>query len=467
MSYQYPPNQQAPYGYPQGAPPQGPPQGYQQPPYPQQQYGAPQGAPHGAPPPQGYGQPPPQQQGYYGAPSPQPPAPYGAPPAHHGGYPPQHQQQQPYGQAPPGQQYPPPHGQPPQGYAPPPQGPPHGAPAGAPMHGAPAQYGAPMGAPAPPSLGYVPGQVAPGDFRAEADALRKAMKGFGTDEKVLIKVLSRLDPLQMAGVRATYTKYIGRDLYKDVESETGGYLEQGLLAVIEGPLMYDVACAREAVKGAGTKEWLLNDILLGRSNADLHAIQAAYQRTYHRQLSQDVQDDLSFKTAELFKNVLRAARNEDSVPLNPHAIEAEVRTLHDSTAARVVNNISEVTGIFARSSNAELREIDRAFQARYHTPLDKHVEKEFSGHMEDALLHMLRTATDPAMRDAILLEECMAGMGTKDEKLVVRVVRVHWDRQHKEMVKRAYRHRFGKDLITRVREETSGDYEKLMVALLE
>jgi annexin A7/11 len=293
------------------------------------------------------------------------------------------------------------------------------------------------------------------------------MKGFGTDEKILIQVLSRLDPLQMAGVRATYTKHIGRDLYKDVKSETGGYLEQGLLAVIEGPLMYDVACAREAVKGAGTKEWLLNDILLGRSNADLHAIQTAYHRTYHRQLSQDVQDDLSFKTAELFKNVLRAARNEDSVPLNPHAIEAEVRTLHDSTAARMVNNVSEVTGIFARSSNAELREIDRAFQARYHTPLDKHVEKEFSGHMEDALLHMLRSATDPAMRDAILLEECMAGMGTKDEKLVVRVVRVHWDRQHKEMVKRAYRHRFGKDLITRVREETSGDYEKLMVALLE
>lgn len=335
------------------------------------------------------------------------------------------------------------------------------------MHGAPSPYGAPMGAPAPPSLGYVPGQLAPGDFRAEADALRKAMKGFGTDEKALIQVLARLDPLQMAAVRDTYSKHIKRDLYKDIKSETGGYLEQGLLALVEGPLMYDVTCAREAVKGAGTKEWLLNDILLGRSNADLHAIQTAYQRTYHRQLAQDVADDLSFKTAELFKNVLRADRHEDSTPINPQTIEAEVRTLHDSTAARMVNNVTEVCGIFARSSNAELREIDRAFHARYHAPLDKHVEKEFSGHMEDALLHMLRTATDPAMRDAILLEECMAGMGTKDERLVVRVVRVHWDRQHKELVKRAYRHRFGKDLIEKVRAETSGDYERLMVALLE
>ncbi|KAJ5482783.1 hypothetical protein N7539_006229 [Penicillium diatomitis] len=450
MSYQYPPHQQPPYGYPpSGGPPPPPPQGYQQPPFPQQQYGPPGGAP---PPQSGYGHQlsyPPQGQpgqGYYGG----PPPPHGAyPPPTHSPQPPQQ-----YGHPPPGQHYPPP-----QGHALPP-GPP-------PMHG-----GYPGGAPAsnaypaPPSLGYVPGQVAPGDFRAEADALRKAMKGFGTDEKALIQVLSRLDPLQMAGVRATYSQHIGRDLFKDVKSETSGYFEQGLLAVIEGPLMHDVTCVREAVKGMGTKEWLLNDVLLGRSNADLQAIQALYERTYGHSLAKDVEDDLSFKTAELFKMVLRATRHEDSVSLNPQSIEAEVRTIHDSTAARMVNNVTEVCGIFARSSNAELREISRAFEARYHASLEKHIEKEFAGHMEDALLHMLRTATNPAMRDAILLEECMAGMGTKDEKLVIRVVRAHWDRQHKDQVKRAYHHRYGRDLIDRVQGETSGDYKRLMVALL-
>jgi len=325
----------------------------------------------------------------------------------------------------------------------------------------------PYGAPSPPSLGYVPGQTAPGDFRPQADALRKAMKGFGTDEKALINVLSRLDPLQMAAVRATYSQHIGRDLYKDVKSECGGYLRDGLLAVIEGPLMHDTVCAHEAIQGIGTKEWLLNDVLLGRSNADLNAIKAAYERTYHRPLIKDVEGDLSFKTAELFAAVLRAQRHDEFVPPNPHAIENEARTLHDSTSARMVNNVTEVCAIFSRSSDNELRAIDQAFHARYHADLEKHIVKEFAGHMEDALLHMLRTAKDPAMRDAILLEECMAGMGTKDDRLVVRVVRVHWDRNHKEQVKRAYRLKYGKDLIERVRGETSGDYQRLMVALLE
>ncbi|KAJ5646587.1 hypothetical protein N7490_002959 [Penicillium lividum] len=449
---------------PYGAPPQGyPPTGYQQqPPYPQQpqqQYGAPTGPPPQGhyPPQQGqYGQPP-QQQGYYGAPSPQPPAGYHAPsPQPPVGYHHTPSPQPGYG-APPVQA---PYGQaPPQGYAPPP-GPPIG---GAPGFAPPGAFGAPpmgYGAPAMPSLGYAPGQVAPGDFRREADILRKAMKGFGTDEKALIQVLAHLDPLQMAAVRATYSQHIGRDLYKDVKSETDGYLGQGLLAVIEGPLGHDVSCARESIDGIGTKEWLMNDVLLGRSNADLNAIKTAYERKYHRHLIRDVEDDLSMKTAVLFKRVLEARRHEESMPCNPQDITAKVAAVHAKQKDRALD-------ILATSSDAELRAIDHELSSRYHTSLEKVVVKDYSGHMEKAYVHIVRSATDPAMRDAILLEECMEGMGTKDEALVTRIVRMHWNRDHKDQVKRAYRHRYKKDLIQRVRGETSGDYERLMVALLE
>lgn len=318
-----------------------------------------------------------------------------------------------------------------------------------------------------PSLGYVPGQVAPGDFRADAEALRKAMKGFGTDEAALIRVLSRLDPLQVAAVRETYSRHIGRDLYKDVKSETSDYFQQGLLAIIEGPLMHDAELVRDAVKGIGTKEWLLNDVLLGRSNADLNAIKNAYQQKFQRSLQRDVEDDLSAKTEGLFSKVISATRHEESTPINPQYIESEAKSIYDATQGRIINNAGEVCAIFAQSSDNELRAINHAFSTRYNTSLEKHIEREFSGHMKDALLHMLRTALDPAMRDAVLLEECMKGAGTKDYKLVVRIVRLHWNWPHLEQVKRAYHHRYNRDLRERVRGETSGDYQRLMLALLE
>lgn len=292
------------------------------------------------------------------------------------------------------------------------------------------------------------------------------MKGFGTDEATLIRVLAPLDPLQVAALRETYTRHINRDLYKDVKSETGGYFEQGLLAVIEGPLNHDAELVREAVKGLGTKEWLLNDVLLGRSNADIREIKNAYQRKFNRSLERDVEDDLSAETKNLFKRVISATRHEESTPLNPTAIESEVKSIHGSTAGRIVNNVAEVCAIFAQSSDNELRAISHKFHERYHVELEKHIASQFSGHMKAALIHMLRTAIDPAHRDATLLEDAMAGPGTKDFMLVTRIVRLHWNKQHLDQVKKAYQHHYHRDLRERVKGEVSGDYEKLMLALL-
>ncbi len=87
--------------------------------------------------------------------------------------------------------------------------------------------------------------------------------------------------------------------------------------------------------------------------------------------------------------------------------------------------------------------------------------------MEDALVQMVRCGTDRAMRDAVNLEEAMKGAGTKDEMLVNRVVRAHWNPAHVQQVKGAYKARFGTDLIRRVQGETSGDYERALVAMLQ
>ncbi|KAJ5727681.1 hypothetical protein N7493_005501 [Penicillium malachiteum] len=447
--------------------------------YPPQQYAPPQGQ---------YGQPPPGQNNYHAGPPIQPGPGY-HPPPQQGGYPPnpspqpgyngqpqfqgQHQNYGPPGQAqapfqgqhqnygPPGQAQAPFQGQH-QNYGPPGQGPGF-AHQGGPGPGHQMSGGNYNPPPAPPTLGYVPGQIAPGDFTRQAETLRKAMKGFGTDEKAIIQTLAPLDPLQVAAVRATYSRHIGRDLYNDVKSETGGYLERGLLSVIEGPLGSDVVWARESVSGIGTKEWLMNETLLGRSNADIHAIKIAYQQKYHRDLERDVVDDLSFKTADLFKWVLQAARQNE----RPRgALDDDIKENVDYILGK--KSIDKICEIMATASDAEIRAMDqRCRMVGNHEPLEKVMTERFSYHMADAFVFMIRTATDPALRDASLLHKAMDGVGTKDEQLVVAIVRLHWNRDHKDQVKRAYRHHYEKDLIDAVRGETSGDYEKLMVALLQ
>lgn len=293
------------------------------------------------------------------------------------------------------------------------------------------------------------------------------MKGFGTDEKALIAVLTKPDPLQMALLRQTFAqRHSGRSLEHDIEKETGGYFRDGLLALVRGPLIQDVHVANKSIKGIGTKESFMNDVLLGRSNADLRAIKQVYHQTFHHTLDDDVKNDLSLKTERLFSMVLAANRAEESTPVYPQEIDRDVAELHRSMEGRVGTDQVTVCSVLSSRSDGQIRAIAHAFQTKYHTSLEAQIEKEFSGHMEDALLLIVRRATDRAMSDAVQLEESMKGLGTKDELLVNRVVSVHWDRAHMDQVKKAYQHRFKKNLVDRIKGETRGDQERLLVACL-
>ncbi|KAH0526478.1 hypothetical protein TsFJ059_009791 [Trichoderma semiorbis] len=447
------------YGQPYGQPP--PPQGYGQYPPPQQGQYPPQQQgqyppPHGQYPPaqQGqYGQhPPPQQGGYYQSPPPPPgqypppQAPYGQPPPQqYGAPPPQHQQ--PYGAPPPGQ-----YG------APPPQ---HGGHYGAPP---PAPYGAPPVQPTPPSIGYGAPQIIQWDGTPDAQALRGAMKGFGTDEKTLINVLSRKDPLQIEVIRSTYERTFKRRLVEDIKSETRSWFEFGLVQLARGPLLADIHNLFDAMAGPGTKEIVMNDILLSRSNADLRAIKSAYQQIFRRSLENDVKGELSFKTERHFLIVLAANRAEDSAPVNPQQVEEDVMNIYRATEGKVGTDEILVCSILSNRNDNQIRAVAHTYKQKFNRDLDTVLQSEFSGHMREALLFQLRHAVDKYMHAAQLLEDSMAGLGTKDHLLISRTIRFHWDRNELANVKGAYQHRYKKPLATRIRGETSGDYQKLMVA---
>jgi annexin A7/11 len=197
------------------------------------------------------------------------------------------------------------------------------------------------------------------------------------------------------------------------------------------------------------------------------AIKHAYQTTFGRSMEADVKDDLSMKTERLFGMVMAANRADESTPINLQELDNDCSELHRATEGKVGTDQITVCNILASRSDGQLRAIAQHYQQKYHIALVDVIKKEFSSHMEDALLLMLNRALDRAMTDAVQLEETMKGIGTRDSLLVNRVVRVHWDKGHLDQVRKAYMHRYKRDLIARVKGETKGDFEKLLVACLE
>ncbi|MCJ1480714.1 hypothetical protein MMC06_000869 [Schaereria dolodes] len=318
-------------------------------------------------------------------------------------------------------------------------------------------YGASGIIPTPPSPGYGPNSTPPDDATTAADTLFNAMKRVGTNEATLINVLSHYPTQLIPHLKQTYFQRHNRSLEDHVASETSHNFKLTLLSILRGPLQQDVFLLNKALKGVGTNESLLNDVLIARSNTDMDAIKRAYFATYKRSLWADIKADLSAKTEQLFFMIVENPRHEDSIPYNPQADDARATELYHALEGRVGRYQETVCSILSNHNDAEIRSIALIYEQRYRTTLEAVVSKHFSGHMKAALLQMLKCACDRARLDAELLEQTMAGLGTRDDMLISRLVRVHWNREHMEQVKRAYAaHHKQKQLSARIRDETSG-----------
>lgn len=197
------------------------------------------------------------------------------------------------------------------------------------------------------------------------------MKGFGTDEKLLIRTIASKDPHQIEALKASFQRQFNRDLVRDIEKETSGNLEYGLMAVARGPLLNDVHTLRDALKGMGTNEALLNDVLLSRSNADIQAIKSAYSKTFARRLEDDVKSDLSGKTERHFLMVLAATRAEDAAPVVPQQIDQDVLEIYKATEGRMGTDELLICSIFTSRNDNQLRAIAHAYQQRYSKSLEQ------------------------------------------------------------------------------------------------
>jgi len=188
-------------------------------------------------------------------------------------------------------------------------------------------------------------------------------------------VLGNKDPLQMNVLRETYNRLHRRHLLNDVQSETSGWFEEGLCAIIRGPLQQDVVLLRKATDGPGTKEKVLNDILLGRSNADMRAIKDLYQRTYRTSLEGDIKADLSMKTERHFLMVLAANRNEESAPVIPQQIDQDVMELYKATEGKTGTDELLVCNILSQRSDAQIRAIAHTYKQKFTRDLETVIKK--------------------------------------------------------------------------------------------
>ncbi|XP_053556929.1 annexin A11-like [Bombina bombina] len=296
----------------------------------------------------------------------------------------------------------------------------------------------------------------------DAEVLRKAMKGFGTDEQAIIECLGSRSNKQRLQIALSFKTAYGKDLIKDLKSELSGNFEKAVLAMLKAPSVYDAYEIHEAIKGAGTDEACIIEILSSRSNAEIQEINRVYKTEFKKTLEQAIKSDTSGHFQRLLISLSQGNRDESS-HVDMTLVQRDVQELYAAGENRLGTDESKFNAILCARSRPHLNAVFSEYQRMCNRDLEKSICREMSGDLESGMLAVVKCLKNTQAFFAERLHKAMKGAGTKDKALI----RIMVSRSEVDLldIRTEYKRLYGKSLYTDITGDTSGDYQKMLLKL--
>ncbi|XP_073425197.1 annexin A4 [Dendrobates tinctorius] len=302
------------------------------------------------------------------------------------------------------------------------------------------------------------------NFNAADDSqkLQKAMKGMGTDEDAIIDVIANRTIAQRQEIKTAYKTTVGKDLEDDLKSELSGNFEKVILGLITPITLYDVMELKKAMKGAGTDEGCLIEILASRSPDEIRHISGVYRLKYGKPL----EDDICSDTSAMFQRVLvslSAGGRDQSDYVDDSLAKQDAKDLYEAGEKKWgTDEVKFLTILCSRNRRHLLRVFDE-YKKISKKEIEASIKSEMSGNFEDALLAIVKCMRNKPTYFAERLYKSMKGLGTDDDTLIrVMVSRCEIDMLE---IRSEFKKLYGKSLHSFIKGDCSGDYRKVLLKL--
>ncbi|KAM9312675.1 annexin A4 [Gastrophryne carolinensis] len=302
------------------------------------------------------------------------------------------------------------------------------------------------------------------NFNAADDVqkLRAAMKGAGTNEDVIIDIIANRTLAQRQEIKIAYKTSVGKDLEDDLKSELTGNFEKVIIGLLTPYILYDVEELKKAMKGAGTDEGCLIEILASRSTEEIRNINAAYKLKYDKSLEDDICSDTSF----MFQRVLvalAAGGRDQGDHVDDALAKKDAQELYEAGEKKWGTDEVKFLTILCTRNRKHLLKVFEEYKKVSKKELEASIKSEMSGHLEDALLAIVKCTRSRPAYFAERLYKSMKGLGTDDNTLIrVMVSRCEIDMLE---IRSEFKKAYGKSLHSFIKGDCSGDYRKVLLKL--
>uniref|UniRef100_A0A2D4MWU1 Annexin n=1 Tax=Micrurus spixii TaxID=129469 RepID=A0A2D4MWU1_9SAUR len=296
----------------------------------------------------------------------------------------------------------------------------------------------------------------------DAEALKKAMEGLGTDETTVIEILTGRSNAQRQLIAAEYKSYTGKELKDALKEDTSGDFGRVLAALVTPPAEFDAEQINRTVRGVGTNETGLIEIVASRTSKQIREISQVYYTMYRSIMNEDVGWDTSGDFKRTLLALLDAKRDE-----NPQAHEEvakrDAQLLYGAGEKRWGTDETKFIEILSTSSIAQLKLTFEEYKKLSGHRMEDSVLNETSGDFAELLMAVVKCVNNTPAFFAEKLNRSIKGPGTDE----VTLSRILVSRSEIDLldIRHEYKNLFGESLYSAISSDSSGDYRRTLLKI--
>uniref|UniRef100_A0A669F7G9 Annexin n=1 Tax=Oreochromis niloticus TaxID=8128 RepID=A0A669F7G9_ORENI len=243
------------------------------------------------------------------------------------------------------------------------------------------------------------------DADQDAAALKKAIEGLGTNEKIVIEILTTRSSAQRQLICKAYEKATSRTLVKDLKGDTSGDFEELLVALITPPAEYDCHEVMRAMKVTFLNEFCLE-----------HHLSYLTSPETKKQLTAALESEVSGDYSKALL-LLALGKRDESTTVDVNKAREDAKALYNAGEKKWGTDEAKFIEILCKKSIPHLRQTLIEYKNISGKTLQQSIEGEMSGDLENLLVAVVKCVKSVPGYFAELLHESMKGGGTDESTL--------------------------------------------------
>ena len=266
-----------------------------------------------------------------------------------------------------------------------------------------------------------------------------------SDKTKIVEFICKLNKEQRLKLKETYVASYGTELIKDLEKVLSGNVEKLVCGLIKSFIDFDAEQIYLSMKGLGTDEDTLSEMIATKPSRHLNKIKQRYPELYNETLENDIKGD----TSDYYRNILIAmiqgGRSDNPYP-NSQKMKDIVNKLNDDN-----ENIKEsFVSNLVNCSYGEICTICREYEKIHNKNILEGIKNKFGKDEYNFFNVLLNYISDPGKFFAEKIH------GFKDKDLIRIIVS---NEEILNDIKDAYKELYNTELIDDIKNNTDGDFQ--------